>query len=62
MNLDLTERQQWTINVALELESMGHWIAAHALLHTHFPQIDWGDPIATTSVPWPEVFRIHNES
>lgn len=60
--MNLTERQQWTINVALELEADGRVNAAQWLLTKHFPQIDWVNPIATSSVPWPEVFRAHNES
>ena len=60
--MTLSERQQWTINIALELEADGRDNSAHFLLSKHFPGIAWQKPIVTSHVPWPEVFRIHNES
>lgn len=60
--MNLTPHQQSVITVALELEQMQHHFAAQSLLERHFPDIPWANPIATTHVPWPEVFRINNES
>lgn len=61
--MNLTERQQWALTIALELENNG-WIgAANYLRVRHFPELPWYQEDRTcTHAGWVKLFRIHHGS
>ena len=57
----LSERQQWAVIFAMDLESDG-WIApANHLRRKYFPHLKWDDPKAhVTTKGFEEMLRIHH--
>jgi hypothetical protein len=59
----LSERQQWAIVLAHDLENDGWTGAANHLRRKYFPHLKWDDPKAhVTAKGFEEMLRIHHGS
>lgn len=57
--MQLTEKQQWYVTIALELENAGYFSAV-AFLRAKIPDINWKEPVTHTN---PEnILRAHHGS